>query len=63
MNVPRAPALPVADSSAGECCARAQAASYARAEALRFAPPGPGPLARLRIFMGCLLGRARPPRG
>ncbi|MHB8785149.1 MAG: hypothetical protein ACYC5W_02825 [Thauera sp.] len=62
MSVQQPPALPLADCSAGECCARAQAASYARAEALRFAPPRRGPLARLHVFVGALLGRARSPR-
>ncbi len=63
MSQPQRPAPPVSDCSAGECCAQAQAASYARAEVLRFAPARPGPLLRGRQLIGRFLARVGLPRG
>jgi hypothetical protein len=49
----------MSDASAGECCARAQAESWARAEARRFAPRAPGPMMRLRVLLERLGGGLR----
>lgn len=54
----QAPAAWAPDPSAGECCARAQAESWARAEVRRFAPRPVGYLTRLRAQLARLGGRA-----
>ena len=53
------PTSAMSDASAGECCARAQAESWARAEARRFAPRPSGALVRLRTLLARLARRAR----
>ncbi|MFB1030209.1 MAG: hypothetical protein QMC09_11060 [Thauera sp.] len=52
-------AAAMSDASAGECCARAQAESWARAEARRFAPRAPGLMMRLRVLLERLGGGLR----
>ena len=53
------PTAAMPDASTGECCARAQAESWARAEARRFAPRPSGPLVRLGTLLARLARRAR----
>jgi hypothetical protein len=47
------------DASAGECCARAQAESWARAEARRFAPRPAGFFLRLHALLARVARRTR----